>query len=54
MDWNGLLGRAANLDVEGRAGVVAFEDREEDLLGVITEAAIAEVGDDADDDAIAA
>ena len=49
---NGLLGSAANLDIEGSAGVVVFEEREEDLLGVITETAIAHVGDDADDGAI--
>ena len=29
-----------------------FEEREEDLLGVITDTAIAHVGDDADDGAI--
>ncbi|SPF37665.1 hypothetical protein SBA4_2040009 [Candidatus Sulfopaludibacter sp. SbA4] len=49
---NGLLGSAANLDIEGSAGVVALEEREKDLLGVITETAIAHVGDDADDGAI--
>ena len=49
---NGLLGSAANLDIECSAGVVVFEEREEDLLGVITETAIAHVGDDADDAAI--
>src|SRR5262249_22021908 len=49
---NGLLGSAANLDIKGSAGVVVFEEREEDLLVVITETAIAHVGDDADDAAI--
>src|SRR5260370_1413463 len=49
---NRLLGSAANLDIEGSAGVVVFEEREEDLLGVITETAIAHVGADADDGAI--
>jgi len=49
---NGLLGSAANLDIEGSAGVVVFEEWEEDLLGVITETAIAHVADHADDGAI--
>jgi hypothetical protein len=49
---NGLLGSAANLDIEGSAGVVVFEEREEDLLGVITDAAIAHVGDNTDDAAV--
>src|SRR6202011_2389265 len=49
---DGLLGSAANLDIEGSAGVVVFEEREKDLLGVITETAIVHVGDDADDGAI--
>src|SRR5258708_26778858 len=49
---NGLLRSAANLDIEGSAGVVVFEEREEDLLGVIADTAIAHVGDDADGGAI--
>src|SRR6202043_126520 len=42
---NGLLGSAANLDIESSAGVVVFEEREKDLLGFITDTAIADVGD---------
>src|SRR5207249_3417506 len=49
---NGLLGSAANLDIESCAAIVVFEQREEDLLGAITDTAIADVGDDADDGAI--
>ena len=45
----GLVGRAAYLDVERAAEVIAFEDREEDLLGIFAEVAITEIGDDADD-----
>jgi len=46
----GLLGRAAKFDVEGAAEVVALENREEGLFGIFAEIAIAEIGDDADDD----
>src|SRR5258708_22807690 len=49
---NGLLGSAANLDIEGSAGVVVFEEREEDLLGAISDTAINDVGDDGYDAAI--
>ena len=46
----GLLGCAANLDIECGASVVAFEERKEDLFGVLAETAIADIADDADDD----
>ena len=49
MDGNRLLRGAANLDVEGRSGVVAFEHGEEGLLGIVAEATVVEAGADADD-----
>jgi hypothetical protein len=52
MEGMACSGAPRTLDIEGCAGVVVFEEREEDLLGVITETAIAHVGDDADDGAI--
>ncbi len=42
---NRLLGRAADLDVEGRAGVFAFEQREEGLLGIVAKVTVVEIGD---------
>jgi hypothetical protein len=46
---NRLLRGAANLDVEGRAGIFTFEDGEEGLLGIVAEAAVVEASADADD-----
>ena len=48
----GLFGRAAYLDVKRAAEVIAFEDREEDLLGIFAEVAITEIGDHANDDGL--
>ena len=46
---NRLLRGAANLDIEGRAGIFAFEHGEEGLLGIVAEAAVVEADADADD-----
>jgi hypothetical protein len=49
MGRNRLLRGAANLDVEGRAGVFAFKHGEEGLFGIVAEATVVEAGADADD-----
>ena len=43
---NGLLGGAADLDVEGAAGIIAREHGEEGLGGIVTEATVVEGGAD--------